>query len=273
MTRAKPKPTPPVRFKRRNYGNGHGYTLDNVKVPGVTSVIGILDKPALVSWAAKQSAGYAIEHWAELADLPLMERADRIEKARYDTNKKATVRGHRIHELGDKLSKGEPVEVPDEYRQPAEAYAKFLDAWDIETIMTETPVCHTEYRYAGTFDAIGRSPRLGTVMLDIKTGGRVYSEVALQLAAYRFADLIIDDKPMIETDGAVVAHVTADTVDMVPVKQDPSITSAFLYLLEIYETWHKRTDFKKRDDAAFDPPVQPPIYPDQFPLTSDAVAV
>jgi hypothetical protein len=266
------KSGPQPRFKRRNHGNGHSYTLDGVKVPGVTSVIGILDKPALVGWAAKESASYAIEHWDELAELPMMQRADKITSARFDTNKKATTKGHRIHELGEKLSKGEPVEVPDEYRQPAESYARFLDAWDIETIRTETPICHTEYRYAGTFDAIAYSPRLGTVMLDIKTGGRVYSEVALQLAAYRFADLMIDDEPMIPTDGGVVAHVLADTVDMVPIKQDETITSTFLYLLEVFETWHRRTDWKKKDDPAFDPPVQEPVYPDQFPADAARLA-
>ena len=150
---------PQHRFKRRNYGNSHGYTLDGQKVAGVTTVLGILDKPALVNWAAKQSAGYAIEHWNELAQLPMMERAERIEKARFKTNKAAIVRGHRIHEFGDKLAVGEPVEVPDEYRGPAEAYARFLDAWEIDTIATETPVCHTDYRYAGTFDAVVDSPR------------------------------------------------------------------------------------------------------------------
>lgn len=253
------------RFKRRNYGSGHGYTLDGEKVPGVTTVLDVLDKPALVNWAAKQSAEHAIEHWAELSELPLLQRAERIEKARFATNKKAIVRGHRIHEFGDKMATGAAVEVPDEYRGPAEAYARFLDEWELETLATETPVCHTDYRYAGTFDAIVHSPRLGVVMLDIKTGKNVYAETALQLAAYRFANLMIDDQPMIHTDGAYVAHVLGDTVDLVPLKQDKAVLETFLYLLEIFEIWHKRTAWKFKKEATFDPPVLPPIYPDQFP--------
>lgn len=254
-----------MRFQRRNHGQNHSYRLDGEKIPGVTSVIKVLDKPALVGWAAKQSASYAIENWAELGDLPLMERATKIEKARFDTTKKATTRGHRIHEFGDRLSRGESVEVPDEYRGPAEAYAKFLDDWEMETVVTETPVCHTEYRYGGTFDAIGRSPRLGQVMLDIKTGKGVYAETALQMAGYRFADLMIDDEPMIDTDGAYVAHVLGDTVDLVPIKQDDSITAAFLYCLELHETWIKRTSWDHKQEPNFDPVVEAPIYPDQRP--------
>lgn len=257
-----------LRFKRRNYGNGHGYTLDGQKVPGVTSVLDVLDKPALVNWAARESAGYAVEHWAELERLPLMERAREIEGARFKKNKAAIVRGHRIHEFGEKLAHGEPVEVPDEYRGPAEAYAQFLDQWDIETIKTETPICHTEYRYAGTFDALIKSPRLGTVMLDIKTGRSVYDETGLQLAAYRNADLMIDDEPMIATDAAYVAHVTGDTVDLVPLKQD-GLFEIFLYLLEIYESWMKRVAWKFKNEPTFNPVVEAPIYPDQMPVRSE----
>ena len=35
-------------FTRKNHGDNHSYYLDGVKIPGVTSIIGVLDKPALV---------------------------------------------------------------------------------------------------------------------------------------------------------------------------------------------------------------------------------
>ena len=54
------------RFTRKNHGSSHSYLLDGAPIPGVTSVIGILDKPALVKWAASETAAYADEHWAEL---------------------------------------------------------------------------------------------------------------------------------------------------------------------------------------------------------------
>lgn len=254
---------PSARFVRRNHGNGHSYRLDGEKIPGVTSVLDLLDKPALVKWAADQSAQYAVEHWQELAELGVLERAKRISDARWATNKAAIVKGHRIHALADQLAHGVEVEVPDEYLRPVEAYARMLDEWEIETLATETPVCHTEYRYGGTFDAIVRAPKLGTIMLDVKTGKRVYDEVGLQLAAYRFANLMIDDQPIIPTDAAYVAHITADDVQLLPIKQDDALTDSFLYLLELYELWHRRTAWKMRDDPAHDPVVGEPIFPEQ----------
>lgn len=252
------------RFIRRNYGSGHSYTLDGAKITGVTTAIGILDKPGLVKWAAESTAGFAVENWQNLADLPLMERYDRMVKARFETNRRAVVRGNRIHEFGDRLAHGETVEVPDEYRSAADNYARFLDAWDMETIATEQSVCNTSYRYGGTFDAIVKAPKLGTIMVDIKTGG-VWSEVGLQLAAYRFADLMLDDQPMIETEAAYVAHVLPDTVDLVPIRQGDEVTSAFLYCLELYESWVKRTSWDFKSEPSFDPIVGAPIYPDQVP--------
>ena len=50
------------KLTRRNYGKGHSYYLDGEKIPGVTSVLGDgLAKPALINWAAKTVAGYAVE--------------------------------------------------------------------------------------------------------------------------------------------------------------------------------------------------------------------
>ena len=37
------------------------------------------------------------------------------------------------------------------------------------------------------------SPRLGRVIVDVKTGKRAYSEVALQLAAYRYCDDYLEE--------------------------------------------------------------------------------
>ena len=56
-----------ARFARRNVGKSHSYTLDGRRIHGVTTVIGTLDKPALVDWAARETAAYADEHWTRLS--------------------------------------------------------------------------------------------------------------------------------------------------------------------------------------------------------------
>ena len=259
------------RLARRNYGSGHAYQLDGNRCPGVTTIIGKLDKPALIDWAARKSAGYAIDHWDELGRLPLMERAKLIQDARWESNKSAIVRGNRIHAMGEQLAHTGQPEAPPELLSQVEAYARFLDRWDMETLALEAPVAHTDYRYAGTLDSIVKSPKLGTILLDIKTGSGVFGEVALQLAAYRYADLLqVSGKPpkegpMIPVDDCYVAHVLGDDVELLPIEVTEETFDAFLYLREIYE-WHERATNRKNDD--FRPPVGAPVYPEQIQVAS-----
>lgn len=271
---------PEPRFQRHNSGSSHYYTLDGERITGVTTAIGALDKPALVGWAAKESANYAVEHWDELAQKTLGDRIEAIKSARFQKNKAAVVRGNRVHALGERIAHGEEVDVPAELVGPVDAYARFLDAWDFETIATETPVCRTDYRYGGTLDAIVESDRFGTVLLDIKTGSGVYDEVGLQLAAYRYADVMLEEveqtgprggrkpsvwveKPMIEVDRVMVAHVKPDAVDLVPVAADQGVWRTFLYVLEVFESYTKRTQWKYKNEPTFAPLVGKPIYPEE----------
>lgn len=267
------------RFRRVNAGSGHSYRLDGHHVPGVTTVIGVLDKPALVDWAARVTAEYAIDHWAHLSAMQPIPRFEELKQARFRTTKKAADQGHRIHAMAERIAHGETVEVPPEIELQVDAYARFLDRWDIETLVTEAPVCHLGYRYAGTLDMLCTIPRLGTVLLDIKTGKSVYDDHALQQAAYRHADVMLREvpqtgprggrkpslwveEPLPHIDAVLIAHVTGDTVDLLPVRADDTVFDVFLYCLELYETWIKRTSWKHRDDPRFDPTIGQPIYPE-----------
>jgi hypothetical protein len=245
-------PTGVLRFTRRNYGSGHGYSLDGERIPGVTTVVGKLGKPALTGWAARMAAEYAVDHWGELAGLGPTARLGAIKGAADRASRVAMTRGSRVHAFGAALATGRAVDVPEELAEPVEAYARFLDRWHLEPVATELPVCSTRYGYGGTLDAIYRHPDLGNILVDIKTGG-VYADHALQLAAYRHADLTMGDKPMIETTGAYVAHILGDDVELIPVSAGAAEFRTFLYLLAIYR-WTKSAD----DDS----PVGRAIYPE-----------
>lgn len=221
------------RFARRNYGTGHGYTLDGHKVPGVTTVVGKLAKPALTNWAARKAAEYAVDRWGELTERAVSDRLAEIAGAANRASRVAMDRGTRVHTFGAALASGREVAVPPELVEPVEAYARFLDVWGLEPVAVELPVCHTGHRYGGTLDAIYTCDRLGTILVDIKTGG-VFPEVALQLAAYRHTDLTLGDHPMTPTDGAYVAHVVGDDVELIPVATGDTEWRAFLYLLTVY---------------------------------------
>lgn len=227
------------RLSRRDHGKGHSYRIDGVKAIGVTTALNALSKPALIDWAARVTTAYAVDNWDTLADLPPSERIDKIGRARWDTVKEAAERGTRIHALGEQLAHGIEVAVPDAIRGPVEAYARFLDEWQFEAEATEAPCCSTKHGYAGTLDSVGMLGATGErVLLDIKTGKGVYDETALQLAAYRYADLWQPDGPASETDqgpvdGVYVAHVLPDTVRLLPVEAGPDQWRVFLYALQI----------------------------------------
>lgn len=227
------------RLKRRNHGRGHSYMIDGKKVLGVTTVLNALPKDALTKWAAEMAANEAINHWDELAQLPPLERHSRILWAHRATVKKAALRGTQIHSLGDKLSRGEEVDVPPEHVGPVEAYARFLDKWDIHMLATEAPCGHTQFGYAGTLDSIATIGKLGgePVMLDLKTGKGVYESTALQLKAYAEANLWQPDgpdseEPMPSVAGLYVAHILPDDVRLLPVENDASLLLQFRYLIE-----------------------------------------
>lgn len=227
------------RLVRRNYGRGHGYKLDGEKVVGVTTALDVLAKPALLNWFAEQAAKRAVDEWDELALLPISERMERIRYGARDTSRAAALRGTQIHDYGHALAEGRDVDVPAEHRGPVEAYARWLDEWDITPLAAETPLASVQHKYGGTADLWGTvGKRDGqTALLDIKTGKGIYSETAWQLAGYRYSDLCQiggEEVTTPEVDAVYVAHVLPDTVRMVPVECGPQTFRAFLYILQTY---------------------------------------
>jgi hypothetical protein len=249
MTSAKTRErieTPSTRLVRRNYGRGHGYKLDGQKVIGVTTALNVLDKPALRDWYARSAAERAINEWDTLSDLPISERMERIRYGARDKTQAAALRGTQIHELGDKLARGESPDVPPEHVGPVEAYARWLDRWEVETIASETPLANTKHGYAGTADLWARVGKRDNAMclLDVKTGKGVYDETGLQLAAYRYSDLIQPEKGVEiatpEVDLVYVAHILPDDVRTLPVIADERVFRDFLYVLQVHrarESW------------------------------------
>lgn len=247
------------RLERLNFGKSHAYRLDcdcgpyrkgdPHKLVGVTTAIDVLDKPALRQWYANQAAERVVDDWDRLVDMKPSERLEFVKWGPRDKVTAAALRGTQIHDLGEKVAHGLPVEVPDEHRGPVEAYARFLDKWDVETIATETPLASTKHGYGGTADSwarIGRRDNAVT-LLDIKTGKGVYNEVGLQLAAYRYSEFIQPEKgieiPTPDVEHVYVAHVLPDDVRMVPVVANEAVFRSFLYVLQAHKDHEARMDW------------------------------
>lgn len=229
--------TPPL--KRVDTAKGHHYKDANGhRIPGVTTILGDgVPKPALINWAANATAEWALDHWDELGDLSPAARLKELQGARYSTTDKAKKRGTEVHRYAERLVKGEKVaNIPDELRGHVEAYARFLDAWDVDPLLIEASVVSYRYGYAGTLDLVAEltdpTGERRTLLLDVKTNEKgIFGETALQLAAYRYADSYLDsdgkEKPMLGVDGCGAILVNAETAQLIPVTANEEQLKSF----------------------------------------------
>lgn len=246
-------------LRRVNRGTWHQYLDGDHELPGVTTILNaVLAKPALVGWAARLSAEYVVDHWDELTSMAPSERLKAVRGATDRTSRSAMARGTRIHEMGEQLVHGIAVDVPDELVGPVDAYARYLDTWHVVPIAVESTVASRRYQYAGTLDLVATDVRGVPFLGDIKTGSGVYSDVALQLAAYRYAEVMLhdgDESPMPPVEVVQVMHVLPDTVRVVPVNADVAAFRAFLHLRETYRVTRPWKDVPPLGNPMDSPPA------------------
>lgn len=228
--------------RRRENNKGHLYFDDDGKLDGVTTLIGNgLPKPALINYAANVTASYAIDHWEQLHQEPVSERVRKLKGARFSERDAAARRGTEVHQLAERLLNGEEVEVPDELAGHVEAYVRFLDQWKPRPVLVETVVASRRWRYAGTLDAVVDLPDDGQRMIvDLKTNrSGIFPETALQLAAYRFAEVYLDtdgnEQPMSELGivGALGVWLRADGYDVYEITADETQHNKFLHVATV----------------------------------------
>jgi hypothetical protein len=156
----------------------NGYTLDGVRVPGVTTIIGrFKDSDALLYWAFEQ--GKAAQR-GEIAKL-------------YDKRDEAAEAGTLAHSMVEAHIHGEPLpdlsSYPENIQKQAQRgfdnYIQWAENNRIEIIYQEIELISEAYKYGGCPDAIGRDARGRLCLLDWKTSNGVYQDYLIQLAAYR----------------------------------------------------------------------------------------
>lgn len=213
-----------------------------VKLPGVTSILGMLPKEFLRYWAAKEVATTAVEELGTVVQMTLRDPSaaiDHLKKAPDRNTRKAADIGTAAHDLFELMARGKPigrvhpdlepfVRHFDEYLRVCKPEYKFLE----ETVWSDT------HGYAGSFDAYGVIDGERLWMDNKTTRSGIHEEVGIQLAAYRFADSIIREDggrvPMPEADGGAVLHVRPEGWKLVPVRADRELFDVFLHLREVF---------------------------------------
>jgi hypothetical protein len=196
-------------------------TQNKVKVPGVTTIVGLLDKSG------------PLMHWSwECGKAG-------IDYRKYSDDKAA--QGTLAHEMILCHLQGESPVLDDYTKNQVDAaensFLSYLE-WErgkiIEPILLESQLVHEDLLYGGTFDFFGKIDGVHTLM-DFKTGKAIYSEMEIQLSAYSELLKSTGDLPQAwqilrigrdETEGFEVRQYTSEQIG--------TAWAIFKHLLSIY---------------------------------------
>ena len=226
------------------YEASHRYKLDGEWVPGVTTILGVLDKPALPKWAAKSVAEYVahnragVEHLWDMGERALV---DALKSVPWEQRDKAGVRGTDVHLFAERILNGEEVDVPDHYVGHVESCLAFMDDWRITPVLVEATVGSREHAYAGKLDLIADSAHAPRAIFDWKTAASgIYKETAFQLVAYAFAEFHGEggeEKPMADlgVEESYGVHIRADGYDCYPLAFGLDVYDEFLTIRRAFD--------------------------------------
>lgn len=237
-----------VKGKGRHYPNPATGDL----VPSVTNVLSMLNKPALVGWAAREVATLAADLRGSLAAMEHGEVVTLLKGAATRRGNKAATRGTDIHTyIESRLGRCEPAPLD----RNAEPYRAAADAW-IENYVSDvhgTEITMFAPGYAGTADSVidcgGR-----TTLVDIKTSKAIYPEASLQLAALAAGTIWHEGSTPMEPvpiDDLAVVRIGLDgEYEIGYVADAERALETFHALLTVWH-WHHTSDhYKEPADVA-----------------------
>lgn len=243
--------TAPIGRRRNRYATKVGGPHH---APSVTTVLGVIAKPALSWGAAKETALFAVLHRSEWEDLSEAEAVERLRKHHRGIWDDKALRGTMVHSLATEWAQGAAVDVPPECVPYIDALEAFYVDWRPSWVQVERTVVHDDETvgYGGTFDAIADLADGKRWLLDIKTGSAIYPEVALQLAAYRGADAmavfddkgnLVDTEPLPIVDHCGVIHLQGNgSYSLIPVRAGTEEWQVFLHCRALWT--HETTGAK-----------------------------
>lgn len=264
--------------KHRYWMNGEG------PVPSVTTILGIMDKPAVGVWKAKEAARAVYRETINWGEADWLSEDETIAFALKEADKArdtAAELGSSVHLLADLVGASEtdatPFQTSDDTYPYVNAFRGFLDRYGRSSIVSSEHMVWSLNGYAGTYDLImqldneddPQKPELW--LIDIKTSKGFYPEYGLQLAGYRWADSIVlpgnpNPYPMPQIQRTGVLHLRPDLypdtgwrlIEYPTTYKDDYIP--FLAALELYQ-WKGKGRFTKSK-------LQPPKRQNQKPSAS-----
>lgn len=220
----------------------HRYSINGNQVDGVTTVLSVINKPALVSWAAGLAADYVKERLAPgvgLDEIQIKELCAEAKNAHRKRKEKAGDIGSEIHSWVERHIKGlkPPIPVNESIRNGVKAFLKWTKEMNVEFIKNEFQVYSKDFNFAGTCDFYAKVDGFYTIG-DFKTSSGIYDEMFFQTAAYDIA--------MREEDG----ELPVDQYMIVNIRKDGTLeTKISDELIENARAFHAALTLHRRINA------------------------
>lgn len=245
---------------------------DDLRLWSVTTIIGVLDKPALLYWASEQAALAAVAQADYLPQRIEAEGRAGVVKSLRDARFQKPKDGRTAADLGTAVHAAiEEYAITGKLPSVDAEVQPYLDSFDVWAQRfqpaydaAEFTVYSPTYGYAGTCDGVFTVDGVRFIV-DYKSSAKsfdargnpatVYPEIALQLAGYRYAEFAAAWRPRryeqfrrryyLLGPGEIASQVPVPTVDAglgvkitpahttaYPVRCDEAVHTAFLYVLE-----------------------------------------
>lgn len=221
------------------------YDIDGNTYPSVTTILNVLDKPALIGWAANMAVEYIKQQIENNPDFAMdIETILEAAKTEYKTvSVEAADIGTEIHDLISIYIKSGQDAIGEMCDEVQNGFLAFLD-WEKENIDTwiesELEVFDPINCYAGRLDSIAKMKNGKIYVIDFKSSKGFYPGYDMQCAAYRGAYELMDREKI---DGMMVLRLDKltglpETKDYSKIYEDK--LKAFICLVDYYYASAKR---------------------------------
>lgn len=189
----------------------------------MTTVLKLVDKPALIQWAADLSIRWANQNWSVLATRNDL---DAYKAGRYrwkDVRDERASIGTTTHEWAEAdLTGGEHPEIWNHEESEAIAqWQRFHASHWVEPRYVEATVWSHKYGYAGTLDLVADVDGVLT-LIDLKTSKNVWEEHKIQMAALANADVfMVKDEGGVWTEEPMIQFEEFRLLQLRPRYHDP----------------------------------------------------
>jgi hypothetical protein len=173
---------PRLRVRRVEMEGERYYQIGELVVPSVSTVLRVIAKPNLVSWARRTVLETVRELLGEGLSVDAALSLAEVEPERQ--RDLAAQRGGLAHEVIALALVGKPY--PPEWEPWVRTALDFLVGHGLDCVAVERVVWSRRHRFAGTCDLVACQADGVLALADWKTGG-IWPEAALQLGAYAIA--------------------------------------------------------------------------------------